>query len=50
VKGGVLIGEGHREVFMSDSLIRDMDNYMAIDDRKAKAEKVRDWIRRAYRL
>lgn len=50
VKGGVLIGEGHREVFMSDSLIRDMDSYMAVGDRQAKADRVRDWIKRAYRL
>lgn len=50
VKGGVLIGEGHREVFMSDSLIKDMDNYMAVGDRKAKVDRVREWLRRAYRL
>lgn len=50
VQGGVMIGEGHKEVFVSDLLIQDMDRWLAVGTRRQKAADVRAWLTKAYKL
>lgn len=55
VKGGYAIGKGHREVFIGDSLLEGMANWLdqpghnGNGTRRDDANRVREWLRRAYR-